>query len=251
MRDTAGALAAGEPVTGGPTLADFIPDAERVLAKVREWLGLHTSPAALEVPLLTADHAVLAAVERDLLRIEVLETSLAKALDLMRPDTARLGYQRERIRKELVRLAAELERLTGAIAAGGELAALLAALQARERRRQALHAELVGLEHVTAGAGRFDLAGTLTALREQLTDWQGMLRQEGPQARHALSALLAGRLTFTPRGEGQGRYYEFAGPGTLRKVIAGLAFPMELVPPAGSVRSATATIHGRLQIRAA
>jgi hypothetical protein len=188
-------------------------------------------PNNLEVPLLNADHAVLAAVERDLLRVEVLETSLAKALDLMRPDTARLGEQRERITKELGRLDAELERLTGAIAAGGELAALLAALQARERQRQALHAELVGLEHVTAGAGRFDLPGTLTALREQLTDWQGMLRQEGPQVRHALSALLVGRLVFTPRGKGQGRHYEFAGPGTLRKVIAGLAFPIELVPP--------------------
>jgi hypothetical protein len=73
--------------------------------------GRVVCPNNLEVPLVAADRAVLAALERDLLRVEVLETSLAKALDLMRPDTARLGDQRERIRMELVRLDADVERL--------------------------------------------------------------------------------------------------------------------------------------------
>jgi hypothetical protein len=134
----------------------------------------------------------------------------------------RLGGQRERIREELARLDAEDSRLAGAIAAGGELAALLVALQERERRRQALRTELAALERATEGAGRFDVSRVLDALRGQLTDWQGMLRQEGTEARRALSALLAGRLIFTPKGEGGTRYYEFAGPGTLSKVIAGL-----------------------------
>jgi len=40
---------------------------------------------------------------------------------------------------------------------------------------------------------------------------------------------LGACLIFTPRGEGH-RYYEFAGPGTLRKVIAGLALQTEMVP---------------------
>jgi hypothetical protein len=110
---------------------------------------------------------------------------------------------------------------------------------------------LAGLERVTDGAGPFDLPGTLTALREQLTDWQGMLRQEGPQARQALSALLAGRIVFKPSGEGQGRYYEFAGPGTLRKVIAGLALPMELVPPERHARYGVVRFGGAWIGRAA
>jgi putative DNA primase/helicase len=46
VRDTAAALAAGEAVTGGPALAEFIPAAERVLAKLREWLGLRGGGAA-------------------------------------------------------------------------------------------------------------------------------------------------------------------------------------------------------------
>ena len=68
-------------------------------------------------------------------------------------------------------------------------------------------------------------------MREALTDWRAMLRQEAPQARHALGALVTGRLVFVPRGEGRDRYYEFEGPGSLDKVIAGLTLPMELVPP--------------------
>jgi hypothetical protein len=48
-------------------------------------------------------------------------------------------------------------------------------------------------------------------MRDALTDWQGLLRQETPQARPALTALLAGRLIFTPKGDDPTRYYEF-GP---------------------------------------
>lgn len=53
VRDTAAALAAGEPVTGGPTLADFIPDAEKVLGKLREWLELRVPTAAADAEHLT------------------------------------------------------------------------------------------------------------------------------------------------------------------------------------------------------
>ena len=80
------------------------------------------------------------------------------------------------------------------------------------------------------------MARVLDELRGQLTNWQGMLRQEAPQARQALFALLAGRLIFTPKGEGRARFYEFSGPGTLSKVIAGVALSKGLVSPTGLVR---------------
>jgi len=62
----------------------------------------------------------------------------------------------------------------------------------------------------------------LRDLRGRLTDWQGLLRQEAPHGRHALSALLPGRLAFTLKGEGAGRHYEFAGPGSLSRVVTRL-----------------------------
>jgi hypothetical protein len=113
------------------------------------------------------------------------------------------------------------------------LPALLALLQERERRRAQVRAELaaLGRERSAASCQGLDMGRVLDALRAALSDWRGTLRQEAPQARQALSALLAGRLVFTPRGEGRDLYYEFTGPGTLSKVIARLALPMELVPP--------------------
>ncbi len=181
----------------------------------------------LEVPLLDVDTAVLTAVEHHLLRVEVLETGLYKALSaLNEPDADPAGP----LRSELARLEAEISRLAAAIAAGGHLESLVGLLQEREQRRAHVRAALAQQErqHHTRRRGT-DAA--LAVMREALTDWRAMLRQEAPHGRHALSALLTGRLVFAPRGEGRDRYYEFAGPGSLDRVIAGLTLPMELVPP--------------------
>jgi site-specific DNA recombinase len=180
----------------------------------------------LETPMETTDQAVLAAIERDVLRVEVLETSLYKALELARPKAdspSRAG------REELARLDAEIARLAAAIAAGGELAGLLAALQERERRRAALRTELAASARTSSAS--FDVEAILDSFREQLADWRGMLRQEVPAARQALRALLGGRLVFTPRERDGARFYEFEGPGTVSKVIAGLALPTGVVSP--------------------
>lgn len=77
------------------------------------------------------------------------------------------------------------------------------------------------------GAGYMERA--LDVMREALADWSGMLRQETGSARQALTSLLAGRLIFTPRGRAGARFYEFEGPGTVSKIIAGLALPRGVV----------------------
>ena len=187
----------------------------------------------LEVPLEATDHAVLTAVEHDVLRVEVLETALSKAMEPLQP--AREvgdGPQEHRSARSSPGWRPRSAAWPHAIAAGGDLPALLALLQERERRRAYVRGELAG--STASGPPRrardCDMGRVLDSLREQLTDWQGLLRQEAPQARQALSALLAGRLIFTPRGEGRA-LLRIHRPGTLSKVIAGLALPMELVPP--------------------
>jgi hypothetical protein len=114
------------------------------------------------------------------------------------------------------------------------LAALLAALQERERRRAQLRAELADLDRTASS--RDDGGGhhqhVLDQLRGHLNDWHGMLRQEAPAARRTLRALVAGRFVFMPRGEGNERYYEFEGPGTVSEIIAGLTRSV-LVRPGG------------------
>jgi Integrase repeat unit len=189
---------------------------------------------ALEVRLDDAEEAVLAAVERDVLNVAVLETSLAKAMAAFQASATSTGAatQAAVLRDELAQLEAEVTRLATAIAAGGDLPALVAAMQERERRRASLRAELAALERQTSM--RRDVgtvARTLDIMRTALTDWQGMLRQEPPEARRALRALLAGRLVFTPATG----FYTFEGPGTITPVLAGVvgACAKGVVAPTG------------------
>lgn len=188
--------------------------------------GVAICKNSLKASMDDTDEAVLAAVEHDVLRVEVLETSLAKALEALRPAPPRA---RERaLRQELARLEVEAQRLSAAIAAGGKLAALVAALQERERRQAQLRAELAAITRV-ATRSLVDVDEILGQLRESLTDWQGMLRQEPPEARRSLRALLAGRLVFTPRERDGVAFYEFEGPGTITPIIKGLALPTGVV----------------------
>lgn len=114
------------------------------------------------------------------------------------------------LREELVRIDAEVTRLAQAVAAGGEIPALIAAMQDRDRRRSHLRTELAALERqAPARHGPGDVECALDVMREALTDWQGMLRRETGPARRAMQALLKGRLVFTPQEHDAERFYTF------------------------------------------
>jgi hypothetical protein len=89
----------------------------------------------LEAPMESTDHAVLTSIEHDLLRSEVLEHAIEFAIDELRGSTA-VEQRREEILAEIRRLDAELTRRTTAIASGGDLPALLAALKERQVERE-------------------------------------------------------------------------------------------------------------------
>src|SRR2546430_13900053 len=92
-------------------------------------------------------------------------------------------------------LEAEVGRLAQAIAAGGEIPALVAAMQERERRCSHARAELASVERQASVRHDIgDVERALAVMREALTDWQGMLKQETGPARRAMQALLKGRL---------------------------------------------------------
>src|SRR5439155_956036 len=83
------------------------------------------------------------------------------------------------------------ERLAQAIASGGDIPALVTAMQDREHRRSHLRAELTAAERqspVRTDDGEIERA--LDVMRQALTDWRGMLRQETGPARRAMQALL-------------------------------------------------------------
>jgi site-specific DNA recombinase len=162
-----------------------------------------------------ADRAVLAAVERCVLRRDVLEHSMAKALDLLRPADDGAA-RRERLREELGRLDGEISRLVTAVAEGnGQLPGLLAGLQTREARRAELQAALAQ----PSRPAPLDATAAVAAMRQALRDWRATLHAAPDAARRTLQALVAARLRVTPEPDGG---FSFEGPGTVEPVIRGV-----------------------------
>jgi hypothetical protein len=108
-----------------------------------------------------------------------------------------------------------VRRLTAAIAAGGELSSLIAALQTYEQQRRELEARLAVLQ---APAPVFDPIEVRQQLQDYLVDWKGLLRANLQQGQQVLRRLIKGRLVFTPDEAG---YYTFTGVGTVKPLLAG------------------------------
>src|SRR3989442_16008319 len=176
------------------------------------------------------DHAVLASIERDLLRREVVERAIEFAIDELRPGSDPAERRRDEILREMRRLDGELSRLTAAVASGGDLPAILAALKERQAQRERCERALIELD-ATARIGQRELSRLEREIRHRLADWRSMLRREIPQAREILRNLIIDRIVFTPRPET--RLYEFSGRGALGRLLAGTASPVSVVTPAG------------------
>ena len=186
---------------------------------------------SLTVPMAVTDDAVLSVVEDAILRSEVVEAAVERAVEQLTATT--VVSRRPTLEADLAALESELTRLTGAIATGGELPALLDAVQDRERRREALRRELELL-----GASEpvvLDRAALRKNLESRLGDWRGLLRRHTEQGQQILRRLLVGRLTFTPTEDETGRYYAFHGTGTLTKLVGGLV-PHNVASPTGTAR---------------
>lgn len=154
-----------------------------------------------------SDSAVLSTIESDVLRPEVIMATLQKALAKLRPSAEAAQARRADLEKRLTAVTREIDNLTAAIAAGGDLAVLVQAVKDRQHQRETVTHELAALEQ----AGRqIDWAKAERDLTSKLADWQGLLKRHVPQARQILKKLLAGPIQFTPIREGNRRFYTFS-----------------------------------------
>src|SRR4029450_10018582 len=92
--------------------------------------GKHVCPNALVVPLSVTDEAVLQAVERGILNPNVVLEATRRAFEALSVDAT--ADHRLKLERGLKDTETELARLSQAIAAGGPLDTLLAAVRARE-----------------------------------------------------------------------------------------------------------------------
>ncbi len=169
----------------------------------------------LPVPLV--DRAVLTAIEQDVLNPAVVARALEKAIQHLQLDREDPDERRELLTKELRHIEAELARLTAAIAAGGSLSTLLAAVQERESRRVKVQAELAMLDGVPITA--FDVEMAEQELRGYLKDWSSLTSRHPAQTRQILRKLLPSRIRLSHDDDGT---YRFSGEAAVGRMISGM-----------------------------
>src|SRR5207247_10872467 len=97
----------------------------------------------LEAAMGATDRFVLAAIERELRRREGVGRAIEFAIEELRPGSDPAERRRDEVLREMRRLDGELSRLTAAVASGGDLPALLAAVKERQAQRERCERALV------------------------------------------------------------------------------------------------------------
>ena len=126
----------------------------------------------------------------------------------------------------------EIENLTRALAAGGDLPSLIAALQQAEQRRRALEVAIDAArrEQLFTAADARALQSKVLA---KVDEWRTAMRQEAREARAVLRQLLVERVTLE-RAEHDGRRcYRYRGKFTTGGIFEGLLRPQMVTSPTG------------------
>lgn len=169
------------------------------------------------LPMDIVDEAVVTAVEESLLRRDLVDLALNKALDMIGTEDA--PSDRDRITSELASVKTELARCVElAAAGGGDIPGIVAAIRQREQRRKALEAEFARCQAHERGP-KIDRAAIRAELRARLGEWRELLRTYAMEGQRLLRTLIDGRLDLTPV---RGTHYRFEKVGTLAPVLAGI-----------------------------
>lgn len=163
------------------------------------------------------DDAVLKGLAGDTLRPAVVSAVLDGVLDALQPKVQRTNA--DRYRAELATVERETGRLTEAIAAGGQLDALLVALKARQGRQGELRRAILAAEQ--AQVPRFNRRTVEAQVREHLNRWRALLTGNVGDGRELLRQVLEGPIQFTP--DPDERQYHFKGDVELGRLFSGIA----------------------------
>jgi site-specific DNA recombinase len=147
--------------------------------------GTSVCTNSLTVPMDVADGKVISAFEKSLLDPRVLEHAMRRATKRLARTSTRGGS----LRRELASIERELVNLTTAIASGGDMGTLVAAVRDRENRRRLLTADLKSIEGRSATD---DPGAVLAELQARLADARALLHDQTPtpKARGMLKRLI-------------------------------------------------------------
>ncbi len=180
--------------------------------------GPQVCPNRYEIPMQAADQVVLAALLDEVLTPDRLAGLMDRLLARAKAEQDHPDTSRQALERQLADIETALGRLTAAVAAGGDVPALVTAIKAQDDQRRAVQRRL---ETLTRPVVTFDraLEGRLQAA---VGEWRDVLGRQVSQARQIVTKLLAGRLTFTPEARDGRRGFRFQATGSVAKLIAGL-----------------------------
>jgi site-specific DNA recombinase len=159
-------------------------------------------PGALRVGMSRLDETLLDEVGTRLLTPQRVTAAIRRAAARLatptddRPSRGALEHELRDVEKELVHYADAIGR------GGSTIPALVARMQERERRRQALEAELGQLEALQRTTRGIDTIALSAELRALCTEWRALLRDDPAVAQSLLRQLLPERLAVTRTPEG-------------------------------------------------
>ncbi len=166
----------------------------------------------VNMPMKRTDRAVLTFVADELLKADFVERTIAAYVKEIKG-----GILPTKVNaKAVAALEGEIRNLTTAIAQGGDIPALVAALKDRQERLEAAR----GLERPGVAPLTDKQVATITAmLRAKFTDLRAWLRTHPDVAKPTLVRMLEGPITFEPAEGGAIRFY---GKATLGREITGV-----------------------------
>jgi site-specific DNA recombinase len=180
-----------------------------------------------DVPMEDANGVALEALLDDVLDEALLRDTVDATMNLLQGDGVESRAQA--VELEIARIDRERARIVSAIATGGEMAGLVEALQERERRLLALQADRAAV----AANRRLDTR-EIAQLRVQLVElagtWRHVLADDPAHARPIVSALLKGRVMYTPIGE---KRWQMSGEGTYAGLFTKDVLPFGMASPTG------------------
>ena len=174
---------------------------------------------ALRISVAVMNEAVLCAVEEHALTPEAIE----QVIQLTERDDAR--EHQAALEREGKDIEKRIKRVNAAIEMGEPPISLLAKLRELEARRADIDSSMARLRPVPRLPQE--------VIEDRLAEWRRLLRQSTTQGRAVLQRVIRGRITFTPRADGQG--YDFTAPTRFDKLFTGIAAPRPAWLPTADV----------------
>jgi len=199
--------------------------------------GATVCPSRRMVPMERLHDMVVTIFQEDILippRLEQVIRDLARGHE---HGPARAAEVRRALEANLRRVEGRIANLTEAVAAGGEVKSLIAAIKTAEREQQDIRGRIEHADGLQKAAAAWDVSAYREKVMALLEDWQGALKAAPQIARQILRKLLVSDIVVTPKQDAYGgRWYEFRAEGTFRRIVYG-------VIGFGEVESGRATVR--------